>query len=214
MLLAPFVLSVVAVLIARKTQAHSHASDENPPRPYAVIYPPQGTAPLEVRLDGSGSTDDIGVTEYRWDFGDGTTGRGVIVDHLFASAGSYRIRLEAKDAAGNARSKETLLTVSAPAADRTAPEARLTTSALRGTAPFSVDFDASGSFDNRGITAYDWTFDDGSTASGARVHHDFALPGAYTTKLLLRDAAGHRTEVRRQVRVDPGAPSAPPQAAR
>jgi len=53
-----------------------------------------------VTLDGSGSTDNIGVTSYQWDFGDGTTGNGTTVSHAYSAAGNYTVTLQVSDAAG------------------------------------------------------------------------------------------------------------------
>ena len=54
-----------------------------------------------VTFDASGSTDNIGVISYEWDFGDGTTGMGITVDHTYANLGNYTVTLTVKDVAGN-----------------------------------------------------------------------------------------------------------------
>lgn len=43
------------------------------------------------------STDDVGPLEYRWDFGDGSTGRGEVAAHAFATPGAYPVTLIVKD---------------------------------------------------------------------------------------------------------------------
>ena len=37
---------------------------------------------------------------YRWDFGDGTTGEGKIISHTYASAGTFRVHLVVYDSGG------------------------------------------------------------------------------------------------------------------
>ena len=42
-----------------------------PPVADLVLNPPTGVAPVALTADGSGSTDDIGVMSYAFDWGDG-----------------------------------------------------------------------------------------------------------------------------------------------
>lgn len=54
-----------------------------------------------VTFDASASTDPDGViVDYRWDFGDGTSGSGVRVRHTYATAGEYWPTLAVIDDAG------------------------------------------------------------------------------------------------------------------
>lgn len=53
-----------------------------------------------VTLDASGSFSSMAeVTEYIWDFGDGTTGHGKVVDHPY-KPGKYTATLVVKDRLG------------------------------------------------------------------------------------------------------------------
>jgi PKD repeat protein len=52
-------------------------------------------------FDGSASNDNVGVTSYLWDFGDGTTANTATANHVYAKAGTYPAKLTVKDAAGN-----------------------------------------------------------------------------------------------------------------
>lgn len=51
-------------------------------------------------FNGSTSRDDVGITSYRWTFGDGSTGTGVTAAHTYAAAGSYPVALTVTDGAG------------------------------------------------------------------------------------------------------------------
>lgn len=54
--------------------------------------------PLDATFDGSGSYDPDGdPITYSWDFGDGTTGTGVMPTHTYASAGYYDVCLTVND---------------------------------------------------------------------------------------------------------------------
>ncbi len=55
----------------------------------------------KVTFDGSGSTDNTGITGYLWDFGDGANGTGIAPVHTYSAVGNYAVRLTVKDAAGN-----------------------------------------------------------------------------------------------------------------
>jgi chitodextrinase len=53
-------------------------------------------------FDGSASSDNVGVTSYLWDFGDGSTATTATATHVYAKAGTYSAKLTVTDAAGNA----------------------------------------------------------------------------------------------------------------
>jgi len=54
-----------------------------------------------VNFDGIASKDNVGITSYTWNFGDGTTGTGAKVSHTYPDPGNYTVTLTVKDAAGN-----------------------------------------------------------------------------------------------------------------
>ena len=54
---------------------------------------------LTCDFDGSGSTDDHGITSWAWDFGDGSTGSGETTSHTYAAAGTYTVKLTVTDTA-------------------------------------------------------------------------------------------------------------------
>ena len=51
----------------------------------------------EVVFDASESKDDGKIVEYRWDFGDGKTGNGERIAHVYSSSGSYIVTLTVID---------------------------------------------------------------------------------------------------------------------
>jgi len=72
-----------------------------PPYPYFVTSPEAGQAPLEVQFSAAKSTDYDGTIEvYRWSFGDGTSGRGSEVWHVFQWPGEYSVTLMVTDDRG------------------------------------------------------------------------------------------------------------------
>ena len=64
-------------------------------------------------FDGSGSTDDHGISSYAWNFGDGQGGSGAVAGHTFASSGTFTVRLTVTDTAGQTDTESQSVTVSA-----------------------------------------------------------------------------------------------------
>jgi thermitase len=54
-----------------------------------------------VTFNGSGSTDNLGIVFYSWNFGSGTEVQGMTVNHTYNSTGTYTVTLTVADAAGN-----------------------------------------------------------------------------------------------------------------
>ncbi len=70
----------------------------DPPVASFTATPSEGTAPLSVAFDASGSYDPDGlVTSYRWSFGDGTSESGMVATHIFAQPGTYTVQLTVED---------------------------------------------------------------------------------------------------------------------
>jgi len=67
----------------------------------------------EVSLDAGGSSDNVGITSYEWDFGDGARGTGKTTKHAYATPGVYTVTLNVTDAAGNSATDTATITVRA-----------------------------------------------------------------------------------------------------
>jgi serine protease len=75
------------------------------------------------------------------------------------------------------------------------PVAVIAVSAERGEAPFTVEFSGGKSYDDDGnIAAYQWTFPDTDTATGAVVRRTFDQPGDYSVTLQVTDNDGLTAE--------------------
>jgi len=86
--------------------AYANASivlDTTPPDPvpYADWY---SNDYRTVYFDASYSTDNIGIANYTWNFGDGNVTSGMTVIHTYAAAGNYTATLTVTDYAGNSAS--------------------------------------------------------------------------------------------------------------
>jgi PKD repeat protein len=156
----------------------------------AGASPMSGTAPLEVAFTGSGSTDDMGVIGYLWDFGDGTpASTGANPVHTFVRAGTYMVELTVTDAEGLTSVTGVTIPVDNPINE--APVAVAGASPMSGTAPLEVVFTGSGSTDDMGVIGYLWDFGDGTPAStGANPVHTFVRAGTYMVELTVTDTEG------------------------
>lgn len=152
--------------------------------PVPVIDGPELVAAGQTAVfDAGGSHDDDGaVTAYRWDFGDGNTGSGVITAHRFAEAGVYDLSLTVVDDADAENSVQTLTQQvsvdAAPVAGLQAP------AAICPGEPVSWSVAASEN------TSVRWSFGDGSTAEGAAQSHAFAEPGLYPVRVTMDNGLG------------------------
>lgn len=75
--------------------------------------PASGEAPLEVTFDASESSAAQGneIVSYEWDFGDGKTGEGQIIQHGFDSLGNYTVILTISDNKGAVDTSSVIITV-------------------------------------------------------------------------------------------------------
>jgi len=152
---------------------------------------------VPVGLDGTASSDNVGIVSYTWSFDDGgvtVTLSGATAEHTFDTPGVYVITLAASDDEGNTATDSFELRVR----DVMEPtvSARVPSEASVGR---SVTFDATGCSDNVGVVKWTWTFKEGGktvTLDGEKVTHTFDEAGDYEVTLTVEDAEGNQaTEV-------------------
>ena len=157
---------------------------------------PAGPAPLTVTLDAGGSSDPDGsITQYEWNFGDGThiTGSSDQTSHQYLTAGNYTATVTVTDNQG-ASSKPAgsqLIMVSGGSEGEATPTAAIAASRTSGTAPVVVTFNGADSVPSEQtgrISRYSWNFGDGSSGSGRKVQHSFEGPGQYKVQLTVTDS--------------------------
>jgi PKD repeat protein len=69
----------------------------------------------------STSTGGQGGLTYTWDFGDGVSGNGAVVNHVYAAAGTYNVQLVVVDGSGQTTSVTAQITVPVPTGGGSSP---------------------------------------------------------------------------------------------
>ena len=140
----------------------------------------------KIRFDGRSSTDSDGkIIDYRWNFGDASTGEGSVISHSYKSPGRYDVALTVKDNSTTTTELDDefiTIIVNFPPVTDAGPDQLVTTS--------EVKFDGTKSSDRDGkITEYLWEFGDGSTSNEPAPVHSYGNPGVYRVKLTVTDDA-------------------------
>ncbi len=144
-----------------------------------------------VAFDGSGSRDNVAITNYTWTFTDGGSVvlYGVSVGHTFGTVGTFLVTLTVADAAANAGSDTRWVNVTADAAPPVA-NAGPGQTVVQGSL---VTLDGSRSTDDTGIDNFTWSFADGGPVElwGPVVAHRFTTLGNHTVTLTVEDLVGN-----------------------
>ena len=123
------------------------------------------TPGTSLTLDGSGSTDDVGISSYSWTSSDGSTYSG-ISPSVSLPVGSTIFTLTVTDAGGKTDTDYVYITLNyynnAPIAEA-GNNQTINDDATPGA---SVTLNANGSSDDIAIGSYSWSGSDGSTYSG------------------------------------------------
>ncbi len=138
-----------------------------------------------VRFDGTGSDDPDGnIIEYRWDFGDGSTGKGPEPVHVYRNPGVYDVRLTVRDDSktnSDTASDQIKATINHPPISDAGPD-------ITSVPGRTLEFNGSGAIDPDGeIVSWTWDFGDGSTGNGVIAAHAFEKPGIYAVLLTVVD---------------------------
>ena len=179
----------------------------------------KGDAPLNIELHGGQSSDEDGnIILYEWNLGDNSEIQtGENINYTYNASGEYTITLTVKDNDKQVSIPAEITVFVGDTPDK-APIATFTTNPdpPTGYVPFTVEFDASGSYDSDGsIISYEWDFGDSNAIlSGAQVTHEFYNQGIYTVSLVVHDDDGLTTTFSRQVAVQLPAPVANIEASR
>jgi surface antigen/PKD repeat protein len=143
-------------------------------------------AGLSCTFDGAGSSDPDGtIVDYVWDFGDGNSGAGATISHMYLTDGTYTVSLTVTDDMGAADTGVATIVVTQTGSQP--PVASFTYEC----ADLTCTFDGSGSSDPDGtIVTYAWDFGDGTSGTGATASHPYLAEGTFTVSLTVTDNGG------------------------
>jgi PKD repeat protein len=172
-----------------------------PPEP-TIHYPVEALMGAEVRFDASQSRPGSSpIASYEWSFGDGTTGSGAVVTHVYGGPGTYQVTvvISGEDGLASTGGPVEIVIIDAQALTPT-PEISPTapgTGGLpepvinypaEGTVGVEVTFDGSESRPGSSpIARYVWGFGDGATGIGAVATHVYTAPNTYQVTLTVTD---------------------------
>ncbi|MEM3042136.1 MAG: carboxypeptidase regulatory-like domain-containing protein [Thermoplasmata archaeon] len=173
----------VALNISKNEPPVADTDGNKTVRPGAVVY-----------FDASTSSDDFGIENFTWEFGDGEKGYGASVNHTYNTTNDtklviYNVTLTVTDTGG--LTNTTYLTVTI---DGEAPTARIqclpeNATVVEDSEP--LELNASASIDNVEIVRYHWDFGDYRSGEGVLINHTYTQPGTYNITLNVTDKAGN-----------------------
>jgi gliding motility-associated-like protein len=154
-----------------------------PPPAVTIASPNPGScvSPHTVNFNANGT----GITNWAWDFGDGATGSGQSVSHLYADTGTFSVRITVTNAQGctNSQLFTNFVRISPP-------NIRVTNLPDSGCAPFTVTPNVQVNT-QEAIASWFWDFGDGFTStSSTPPSHSYAAPGTYRFLLRIVTASG------------------------
>jgi PGF-pre-PGF domain-containing protein len=143
-----------------------------------------GAVPLAVNFtDQSTNTP----TSWLWNFGDGANSTEQNPTHIYDSAGTYTVSLNATNVGGSNISTQTDYITAA-----VAPITSFTADVTSGAVPLSVNFaDQS----TNTPTSWLWNFGDGANSTEQNPTHTYASAGTYTVSLNATNVGGSNTSI-------------------
>jgi PKD repeat protein len=149
----------------------------------------------EVTLMGSGSSDNVGVDNYTWEFEDDGVDiieYGEVVSYEFLEIRSHRVILTVRDGGHNEDSDIVYITVEADEI----PVAEAGPAELTVPEDMPVTFDGGDSYDEDGeVVDYSWTIVElGELSAESEFTYTFEEPGTYHVELVVVDDAAQTSE--------------------
>lgn len=135
------------------------------------------------------TNNSTNATSYNWNFGDNTTSTATNPNHSYNTAGTYNVRLIAKNGACADTSYQTITVEPKPVVNFTG------TPLTACMPPLDVTFTNT----TTGATSYTWSYGDASTSTNANATHvhTYNSYGNFTVKLVATSAAGCKDSLTR-----------------
>lgn len=156
--------------------------------PFLAKYKIEANCGGAVFTDLSMHTTGSPITNWLWDFGDGTTSTAQHPTHSYPAPGTYKVKLTVSDSKCSNTDSALVVVPPPPVADFTAPSACIT---------FPTKF----TDNSKGTSLYEWKweFGDGYISNNQNPYHTYGSPGNYNVKLTVTDVTGCSSSVTRVV---------------
>lgn len=198
-------LTTVSVTGARGTRSQSLVVSPGLTPFVSFIYSPSDPAVnTEVFFNASSSSAGPGrtIASYKWDFGDGDSGSGVVTSHKYKVVGTFMVTLKVTDDVGMVGT--TFQGIIINTGGTGGVFADFTFSPLSPTAGVPVNFNASASTNTDPIVSYAWDWGDGgqTTTKNPTVSHTYGSVGSYVVTLTITDSKGRTASMSQTVNVN------------
>lgn len=108
----------------KETSSASPTQPNTPPTSTFTVSTANGNCPLKVEFNAGGSSDSSStiksqslssqsISSYKWDFGDGNSKQGEVVNHIYRSGGKFTAKLTVTDNNGAETTSSKTITVRA-----------------------------------------------------------------------------------------------------
>jgi PKD repeat protein len=173
--------------VENSVQSYTRSIHINAPPVPSITAVDRSTSARQIISAENSSDEDQKVLKYTWDFGDGTTGAGKTITHLFQKSGHYSIKLTADDGQKQTNSVQSithLLVINKyPVAQFSIP------TKWEPEKPLPVDGTKSSDPDGE-ISKYAWLINGKESSSDSIGSLVFAEPGDYAIALKVTDNSG------------------------
>ncbi len=161
------------------------------PTPVIVNVPANFVASAscpEAQAEDEPCNSALTITEFVWNFGDGTGGTGYVVAHAFPAAGTYTVTLRVV----NSRGLQAVLSKEVEVVAPEPPTAAFVVTPTPARVGVPVNFNAATSKAGAGrtIVQYTWAFGTGAGGSGQTTQYTYPAVGTYNVVLTVVDDAG------------------------
>jgi PKD repeat protein len=159
--------------------------EKEPPVARFSVAPTQPMVGLYTTFDASPSSVSIGaITDYTWRFGDGSTGSGKHITHVYNRTGKFTVTLTVINDYGASDSTSKTITIIKTNAS---PQAGFTYSPQQPTNLNVIQFTDQSTDPDGQVVKWHWDFGDGNASTEQNPSHRYEDEGTYKVTLTVTD---------------------------
>lgn len=163
-------------------------SNPEPNEPPNASFQNVNKQPLWAKLESTSSDPDGHIVSHEWDWEDGHTSTGEIVEHTYDSPGQYSVQLTVTDDRGAEDLYSRTVVIHPPEDDpNQGPTADFQNVNKQ---PLWVKLESVSSDPDGQIVSHTWDWNDGTTSTGQVAEHTYDSPGSYSVTLTVEDNNG------------------------